>query len=185
MRPRFNPDLVGAELELDPDELPSRYDGRQADLLPAAWTLASLAGLASEGIASVSLHEAAGWGGLVAASHKGLLPMPSSPGSMLPVGRLVASVTELTHAHVCTTSRLSTVSVLALEHDHGWRILVASRDQAARRLVLKLPLVATRVEALMLAVGPGTWQPISASVRGKKGIGLDLPPWGVARIDVA
>ena len=185
MRPRLNPDLVGAQPSRKLGEPQSRYDARQADVLPATWTLASLAELASEGIMSVSVHDAAGWGGLVAASHRGLPPMRAGPGGMLPVGMIVAAVTELPRARVCATSRVSHMSVLALEHDEGWRILAASREQTARRLVLRLPRVPTRIAAATLAAAPETWQPIAATVRGARTLSVALPQQGVARIDVA
>ena len=185
MRPLFNPDLIDGEAEPGPGELPSRYDHRQADGLPAVWTLETLAGLTSEGVSSVSVHEAAGWGGLIAASHGALPPMPLGTGSTLPVGRVVAAVTELTHARVCATSGSPTVAILALEHDQGWRILVASREPAACRLVLELPGASTRIAASSLDVGLVPWRPMDIVVRRRAALSLDLPAWSLGRIDVS
>ncbi|HZW01540.1 MAG TPA: hypothetical protein VFF55_08220, partial [Candidatus Deferrimicrobium sp.] len=80
LRPLFNPDLVGPELPPPPGGLPWRYDPRQVADFAAAWTLGSVAAFAAAGVAALTLHEAAGWGGLVAARHQDLPEMPAAPG---------------------------------------------------------------------------------------------------------
>lgn len=92
LRPLFNPDLVGPEPRVPPGELPWRYDRRQTEMLTAAWTLGCVAAFASAGVAALTLHEAAGWGGLVAARHEELPEMSAAPGTVLPVGQVVAAL---------------------------------------------------------------------------------------------
>jgi hypothetical protein len=184
MKPLFNPDRVGPEPDPGPGGLPDRYDRRQGDVLTAIWTLASLAVLASEGVASVSVHEAAGWAGLVEATCRELPRMPHRPGFTLPVGRVVAAITEPTQARLCTTSTRSAIAALALEHDRGWRILIASRERVSRQMIVELPLAPARIEATLLtadAIEP--WQPTDLARRGRTAATLVLPAWSVVRID--
>ena len=95
LRPLFNPDLVGPEAPPPPGGLPWRYDERQVTPFAAAWTLGCVAAFASAGVVALTLHEAAGWGGLVAAAHASLPAMPAPVGTVLPVGQVVAALAAL------------------------------------------------------------------------------------------
>jgi hypothetical protein len=186
LRPLFNPDVVGPEPPVPPGELPWRYDRRQAETFTAAWTLGCVAAFATAGVASLTLHEAAGWGGLVAARQDGLPEMPAAPGTVLPVGLVVASLQAL------AGQRLRLVSTDA-PRLHG---LAAVRpDGLTTVLVANL---ASHVRSVRLADGDGTVVPDSRALLEPDGRGgatwvpaagpdgaVSLPSGGVARWTLA
>lgn len=185
LRPTFNPNLVGPEPEPGLGRLPARYDVRQPSTLAASWSLGALAAVADAGSASIVLHEAAGWGGLVAAHHDGLPALPESEGLPLAVGRVVAAATDPPGARVCTAHTPAWLSLLALQHPGGLRLLVASRDRTARRLVLGIPFAPGSVDAALLSEAvPAGWVPIATERVGRRRIALEVPARGVIRIDV-
>lgn len=88
LKQRFNPVATGAASTAPPGELPSQVDPRQLSQFAAAWTLGSIAALASAGVASVTYFETTGWRGLMERAAGSPLPekFPSPPGAMFPVG---------------------------------------------------------------------------------------------------
>ena len=74
LRPRFNPNATGEPVDDASGELPFEVDPRQMSLFAAAWTLGSIAGLASAGVQSATYYEPAGLRGAMDASALGDRP---------------------------------------------------------------------------------------------------------------
>ena len=98
LAPLFNPDVVGPDQPDPPGALPRRYDRRQETLFAAAWTLGCLEALVSSSVASVTVHELAGWGGLIAANQKGMPSPTRSSGRPYPVFHVLAPSRAPEHA---------------------------------------------------------------------------------------
>ncbi|MGH9188310.1 MAG: hypothetical protein ACRD0U_21285 [Acidimicrobiales bacterium] len=95
LRPRFNPVATGIQPAPTPGELPPTVDPRQAAPFIAAWTIGSVAALASAD--SVTYLETAGWRGLFARrdptlAHPRFL---AAPGSVFPVYSALAAVASM------------------------------------------------------------------------------------------
>ena len=184
LRPLFNPDLVGPEAPPPAGGLPWRYDERQVTLFTAAWTLGCVAAFASAGVAALTLHEAAGWGGLVAAAHASLPAMPAPAGTILPVGRVVAALAALAGRPLRVVETAGGVHAVAVEEEDGIRILVANLASDARVVELELDGRAPRVSDVLLMApdeaGGAGWVPV-ALADGR----LELPPCGVASLLLA
>jgi len=185
LRPLFNPDLVGPELAPPPGGLPWRYDKRQVGHFAAAWTLGSVAAFAAAGVTALTLHEAAGWGGLVAANHEDLPEMPAAPGTILPVGRVVAALADLSGAELLAVESAPPIHAVAVRDVSGaTRMLVAnlgaeSRQVAVRREVGPPPVAEVAVLVLD-GSGGATWQPVEMA----DGV-MELPPSGVVNLRIA
>ena len=184
LRPLFNPDLVGPEAPPPPGGLPWRYDPRQVGEFAAAWTLGSVAAFASAGVAALTLHEAAGWGGLVAASHRDLPEMPVAPGTILPVGRVVAALTGLAGTEMLAVESLPPVHALAVrDRDGASRVLLANLGSESRQVAMCVGSAALRpTQVRMLTrdgAGASTWVAMD-----DVGDVLDLPPAGVVSLVV-
>jgi D-apionolactonase len=187
MRPQFNPDLVdlgGVQDAL----LPARYDSRQADLLTAVWTLGCIAAIGAAGGAGLTAHEAAGWGGLVSATHRGLPPVPGKPGALFPVGAVIAAVTELGPTAEIRAIRASAgIAALALESRSGRRLLLASTAQVSASLQVRWPLpwssdMPRAVSLTLDSCGEWAWLPVEA-VRASRDLELALPARGILMLD--
>ena len=96
LKPRFNAVATGPEPEPPPGQLPPQVDRRQATRFAAAWTLGSIAALASGGAASVTYFETTGWQGIMETDEGSPLPerFPSLPGCVFPVYHLLADLAE-------------------------------------------------------------------------------------------
>ena len=182
LRPLFNPDLVGPEAPPPPGGLPWRYDERQVGAFTAAWTLGSAAAFASAGVMALTLHEAAGWGGLVAAQHADLPQMPAAPGTILPVGRVVAALAELADMTLLAAQCASPIHALAARDEAGaTRLLVANLGTESRHVTLRNGSEAAQAGQVSLLSGDdaGGAQWVATKVTAG---GLDLPPSAVARL---
>jgi hypothetical protein len=184
LRPLFNPDLVGPEAPPPPGGLPWRYDERQVTPFAAAWTLGCVAAFACAGVAALTLHEAAGWGGLVAAAHASLPAMPAPPGTVLPVGRVVAAVAALEGRPLRAVETADGVHALAVEEGEGVRILVANLASETRALDVELDGSAVSISSAQRLTANGSggadWQPLEVDA-GR----LVLPASGVASLLLA
>ena len=186
LRPLLQLDIVGPEPPVPPGELPWRYDRRQADTFTAAWTLGCVAAFAAAGVASLTLHEAAGWGGLVAARQDGLPEMPAAPGTVLPVRPVVASLQALAGQRVrpVVTDAPRLHGLAVVRTDGSTMVLVAnlaSHEQSVR-LADADDTVVPDSRALLEPDGRGgaTWVPAV----GPDGA-VSLPSGGVARWTLA
>lgn len=96
LRPRFNPEATVEEAPAA-DALPPQVDHRQLSLLGAAWTVGSLARLASlEGLHSLTYYETTGWRGLMERARGAPLPavFPSEPGALFPMFHVFAALAK-------------------------------------------------------------------------------------------
>jgi hypothetical protein len=120
LRPRFNPH--GS----DPDEPPATADSRQASLLAAAWTLASVRRLAGAGVESLTYFETTGERGV----------MEAAGGAVFPVYHALADLAELAGAPVdlCACSHPLQVEALSA----GGKMLVANLTPRPQRVTLDL-----------------------------------------------
>lgn len=182
LRPLFNPDLVGPEPPPLPGSLPWRYDSRQVGHFAAAWTLGSAAAFASAGVAALTLHEAAGWGGLVAARHQDLPKMPAEPGTILPVGRVVRALAGLARAELLAVDSAPPIHAVAIRDSSGvTRMLVANLGTDHRLVTVRVrSAIARAVEVAMLSgdgAGGARW--VVTLISGDM---LELPPAGVASL---
>ena len=182
LRPLFNPDLVGPESPPPPGGLPWRYDPRQVGDFAAAWTLGSVAAFASAGVAALTLHEAAGWGGLVAARHRDLPEMPATPGTILPVGRVVAALASLARAELLAVDSAPPVHAVAVrDGSAATRMLVANLGSEHRQVRVRVGSVAARLleVAMLSGDGAGGAEWVVTEVAGDM---VALPSAGVASL---
>jgi hypothetical protein len=178
-----NPHQVGPDLPTLHGVLPARYDRRQVTSFTAAWTLGCAAALANAGAASLALHEAAGWAGLVAAAQVGLPAMPTEVGAVLPVGRVVQALANLALAELLDVEVADPLHAAAVRWTDGhFRVVVANLGPRPRSLAVvagRRPADVSAVAVLDLAEdGGASWRP--ADVVGG---GIQLPPAGVVVID--
>ena len=80
LKRRYNVNATVAEAERAADELPDSVDPRQASLLGAAWTAASLKYLAETGAAAVTYFETTGWQGVIQGTRRPRFPGSSPAG---------------------------------------------------------------------------------------------------------
>ncbi len=181
----FNPDQVGPVQPLAPGALPDRYDARQTTEFAAAWTLGSAAALAGAGVAAMTLHEAAGWAGLVAAPHRDLPGMPAPTGTWLPVGEVTSALAELAGAEMLTVRTPGGWAATAVQlAPEQVRLLVANLRPRPGRLSIRPPQrLSTALTGRVLTVdiaGRCHWEPM-----GTLGSVVELPAYGVAVIDIS
>ena len=176
-----NPDRAGPELPPVPGTLPDRYDRRQTTRFAAAWTLGSVAALAHFGVAAMTLHEAAGWAGLVAASHRGLPEMPVPSGTPLPVGAVVAALAPLRGAELVEAEVPPGWTATAVQlASNRVRVLVANVGPEPGRIAIDVGRQSEGHEGRVLVVdenGGGRWEP-----QTRRAV-VDLVGYGVAMLD--
>jgi hypothetical protein len=98
----------------------------------------------------------------------------------------VAAATEMPDARVCAVRVRTHVSVLALRHPGGMRVLLASRERTARETAVALPFAIGAVAAAALATdAPGGWWPIRAQISGRRRLSIEVPARGVACLDLS
>lgn len=130
LRQPFNPAAREAEAPSDPNVLPVPVDPRQMSLFAAAWTVGSLAALASAGTASVTYYETTGWRGLMETAQGSPLPdqFRSAPGMIFPVYWVFAFLAGASGAHVIEsqTSHPLLLEGLAFRTPDRVGVLIAS-----------------------------------------------------------
>ncbi len=125
LKPRMNPN-VREQSEENADAIPRSVDFRQASLLGAAWTLASIKHLAESGVASVTYYETFGWKGVMETGKGSPSPFPSIPDSVYPLYHVFADIGEYRDSAVIPT--------ISSAHSGVESLLLAKRDR--RRLIL-------------------------------------------------
>ncbi|NWG15306.1 MAG: hypothetical protein HXY41_01600 [Chloroflexi bacterium] len=192
---RWNPNATAPEPATPPGELPPQVDARQMSLYGAGWTVGSIKYLAESGAASLTYYETTGWRGVMETAAGSPAPdkFRSIPGGVFPMYHVFADVGELRGGQVIagTSSDLLIVDGLALRKDGRTRLLLVNftrHEQAARLPGLagmwRLQLLdETSAENAMR--DPEGWramsgQPVEA---GADGLGVRLPPFGLARLD--
>lgn len=141
LKPRFNPVATSAEI-VRPDELPAPVDPRQLSHFAAAWTLGSIAALATAGAHSVTFYETAGWRGVIERTSGSPLPdkFPSQPGSSFSVLNVFAHLAGFEQAAPALSSHPQTVSALGLFTEGMLRrILVANLSTTSRTIAFHRP----------------------------------------------
>jgi hypothetical protein len=127
LKQRINPVATGPEPAVLPGELPRPVDPRQRTLFGAAWTLGSLAALATAGVDSLTFYETTGWRGVMEKEAGSPLPQkfPSVAGEVFPVFHVLAAVAGFDL--VAPVAGVSRQASLALRHaPDGSRLLLAN-----------------------------------------------------------
>jgi len=138
LKRRYNVNATVAEDE--PEEgLPDSVDPRQASLLGAAWTLASLAHLCRAGVQAVTYFETVGWRGVIHGANPSPAPelFPGGPGEAFPLFHPIADVCSLRAAEVLNTTSSAPLSLAALALRLGGKRVVL----AANLSVDELPVI--------------------------------------------
>lgn len=146
LKQRFNPVATGPEPAPPPGELPRPVDPRQRTLFGAAWTLGSLAALASAGVESVTLYETTGWRGVMETAAGSRLPQkfPSEPGEVFPVFHVFAAISGFDRmAPGASDSRLAALALFRAAG--GCRILLANLTSSPLEIRLAGCTTAARV----------------------------------------
>jgi hypothetical protein len=183
LKPLLDPYQVGPAPEPPPGELPARYDRRQPAMFTAAWTLGAAGALALGGASSITLHETAGWAGLVASTHRPLPPMPAAPGTLLPAGHVVAALVALGGGELLEASAPEGIAVIAVRHAPGdVRVLLANLTPTDRRVILapgRRGSVGPATVLMLAHDGSAAFQPGTS----RDGEAM-LPPYGVASLEI-
>jgi hypothetical protein len=130
LRRRHN--FHGAVLDPDPEpgQLPDSVDPRQASLLGAAWTAASVKYLAEAGAASITYYETSGWRGILErpAGTSLLEQFHSDPGHVFPLFHVLADVAGWRDAELLPVESSDPRKIvgLAARGMHGFDVLLAS-----------------------------------------------------------
>jgi hypothetical protein len=190
---RYGPYPAGPAREGDP---PPPVDVRQASLLGAAWTVGSLAAIASEGASSVTYYETTGWRGVMETERGAPMPerFPSRPGMVFPVYHVLADVAEWRAGSPCEVrpGDPQRAVALAVRSGSAMHLLVANVTPEAQRVRVRGlpgPWAAVRVldeaSAETALDDPATYRaasPWRQDVRDGS-LWLELGPYAVARID--
>jgi D-apionolactonase len=178
--------------------LPAAVDVRQASLLGAAWTAATLGRLAEAGAASITWYETSGWRGVVEREGGSPHPsFPSTPGQAFPLYHVLADVGERADATVLRTRSSTPLAAEGLafeEVDGGLRVLVANlRPRRTAVELFGLTGTAARIGVLdastaaLATIDPAAFRALPGRHldldRGT--LRLDLDAYAVARVDVA
>lgn len=138
LRPRFNPNATGEASEAKPDELPFEVDPRQMSLFAAAWTLGSVAGLASAGAASVTYYEPTGLRGVMDASAARETPdgFARAEGAVYPLYHVLRDVLGVAGGQVlrAEASDPRAVAALSVETESRRAVWVANLGPSAREV---------------------------------------------------
>lgn len=140
LKPRFNPSATGPVAPPAPGEPPPQVDPRQASLLCAAWTVASLKRLALTGVESATYYETTGWRGVMEVEGGAPVPVafPSISGGVFPVYHVLAAVGEVAGAEVlrAESSDSLRVEALALRWERRVRVLLANLSDRPQSVAL-------------------------------------------------
>ncbi len=144
LKPRFNPVAVTVAEELGQGGLPSQVDARQMSLLGAAWTLASLKGVAQGGASSVTYYETTGWRGLMETEtgSPSAHDFPSLPGSVFPLYHVLADACEYAGGRVT-----------AVESSDPFRSTALLLSKGKRKTLLLANLTDSNLAVAMNGIG--------------------------------
>ncbi len=157
--------------------LPTYVDQRQVHPFAAVWTLGSLKYLADSGAHSATFFETIGWKGIMDADDLSSRPKAfrSRPRALFPVYHFLHEIGEFkggTVRGVHTSDNLSAVG-LALKKQNRTRILVGNLTGRSQTVTLR-----------GISGRPITVQILGAkTTRRVPELTIDLPPYGIARID--
>jgi hypothetical protein len=140
LRRRYNVNATVAEDE-DLGSVPDSVDPRQASLLGAAWTLASIKHLAEQGPDAVTYFETVGWRGVIQGDLDPPLPdrFPARAGQVFPLFHVLADVAGLRGAEVVRCDGGNPLEVAALAAvRNGGGVTVLMANLTGRRLSVSL-----------------------------------------------
>ena len=157
--------------------LPTYVDARQVEPFTAAWTLGSIKYLADAGTHSATFFETVGWTGIMDADDVTSRPnaFPSRPGELFPVYHLLREIGEFKGGSVQkvhTSNNLAVVG-LALHKPNRMRVLVGNLTGKAQTVKLR-GFSGQRVVIQVLG---------AKQTQSMPELSIDLPPYGIARID--
>jgi hypothetical protein len=195
LKRRYNVNATVAEAERPADELPDAVDPRQASLLGAAWTAASLKYLAEAGASAATYFETAGWRGVIQGDEPPPLPdrFPARAGEAFPLYHALADVAAWRGGEVlsCESSNPLRVVGLAVRDGEGAHLLVANltphvQDAAVEGLAGAVTLrrldAASADQALF---EPERFRAAGESQATADGLRLTLEPYETVRIDAS
>lgn len=179
LRPLFDPNDPSPTAPPAPGTLPAPYDHRQPEPIAAAWTVGTVAALANASVGAVTLHEAAGWGGLVAARHRSLPAMPLPSGTTLPVGHAASVLARFAGRPLLEVEADPGLAVLGVADGTLLRILLANLAPTPTRIRLgsarARPL---RIKRLVRGSRAWAWQSVPAQAM------IEMDPYGLATGDL-
>ena len=197
LRPPFNPNATGPDLEPAPGELPSSVDYRQPSLFAAGWLAGSLNALGNAGVDALTYFETTGWRGLIERRDHPLRigKFHSWPGMVFPIYHVLADVAEFQGGQILpvTSSDGLRAQALALRDGGRMRVVLANMSDEPLTVSLDIPGAgAATVRRLddrtvyLAATDPvefrSSAQPIGETDRS---VSVDLPPFGLATVDTA
>lgn len=140
LKQRFNPVATSAAEATPPGESPPQVDPRQLSHFAAAWTLGSIAALASAGVESVTYYETTGWRGVLECSTGSSLPtkFPSRPGEAFPLYQVFEKIAGYDQFAMARSTDPAKVIALSLfESSHRPRVLIANLSRHEQNVSLK------------------------------------------------
>lgn len=181
--PRYNPNVAG-------ERGPSPWDGRQATLLGAAFTLSSAKQLSEAGVDAVTYYETVGLRGVLTGATSSPTPERHNQIRAYPLFHILADVAAMAGREVLMvkSSRPLTVTGLAAQGPNGTTLLIANTTPTCLAVGLKgvqrrgviRRLRATTAECA--AVEPESFRNhVEAFEAGV----VDLDPYETVRIDFA
>lgn len=195
LRKRWNPDATGRERTVPADELPYSVDARQMSLLGAGWLIAALRALIQAGADILTGCETLGWRGVMESEAGSPLPQrfPSIAGGVFPLYHVLADIAEM-HTGVvedCQSSCPLAVDGLVLRRGTVYRTLVANLTASTQRVTFpeitgraRLRLLdATNAEFAMREAEAYRAASTVQLTAGAQGLQVELPPFGLARLD--
>jgi hypothetical protein len=183
LKPRFNAVATTGEDALKVTQtLPPCYDTRQMSQFTAAWTLASLAGLAKQGVTSITYFETHGWGGLMQAqTGVHLQDFPVVPGMLYPVYQVFAALTgfQTCAPFKCHCDGEAVLAGMRLFKNGGQeRVILAELSGQVQPIEIHLPAdFSLRLLHPAMADGPPKPSP-------RKSSSVELPPHAMAVIEL-
>jgi hypothetical protein len=120
--------------------LPGAVDVRQASLLGAAWTAASIRQLTAGGVDSITYYETTGWRGVIEVESGPPMPdrFPSRPGDAFPLYHVFADVADWRYGWPleAISTAANVADALVVRDEAGTHALVANLTPDLRRVRL-------------------------------------------------
>jgi D-apionolactonase len=201
LRPRFN--AVAVTEEVFPDGgLPWQVDVRQPSLFAAAWTLGSVAALATAGADGLTYYDTAGPAGVIESTAGSPNPAEffSRPDTPYPLAVVLADACGLAGGQVLALSGVDPrcIGALAVDHSAGTiTVLLANLTAVARDVRVRLPGAASAAartvrlrvldEHAFAAAATEFERFLTAAVEvpsTEGAVTVALNPYAVARLDV-
>ncbi|NLF38103.1 hypothetical protein GX586_01570 [bacterium] len=196
LKPRHKAHPSPAELGCALDGVPPTADQRQASLFAAGFTLKTIAALACAGIEQITLHEAAGWLGIMESGAPTWLGAfcPEAGEGVFPVYHAIADVQECAGASVIATHISEPLAMAGLMLNTKGRTRICAANLTAQPLCVIMPGVAKPVRVRLLderslvdALGRpeeyrrNAWQTLKPDTAGLQ---MTLGPCAYACIDI-